>query len=453
MRTSTTLAVVVLTGATITVAAGILGSGPARAASSSTAPESAPAAAPVTRDPLQWPFARTSIWNTPIGRKARYVPAMIRSTGFGVDVDWFVVTKATDPAVPVYLPATSGDSSCRGTRAQHQAPGQQPEARRTQHLPRSYVLPDAISTGNDAGSPHATSAFLQPDRTTLVSYDATARCEPGGPLYGRWSGETSLYGDGITGGHGGSAMSSIGGSIRTGELTGTAPIRHALKLDVWSRYLFYDGATGGKRWPALLADRGAAQQYAGTVKALRMGALLALPPSATVESLGVRSAAGKKVLAALRDYGGYVVGDSGLDAVDLCVEHRASVDFRRSTGRALEADGGLRADMARMVGALAVVDDNTARSIGGHGVRRARWAPPFRAPGSPARPAVPAGSATSAGTPGPSASAIAAAQVAQLEPIRSVPAPVVGALAGGALALLALGLWSGRRVAGGRRGL
>ena len=128
------------------------------------------------------------------------------------------------------------------------------------------------------------------------------------------------------------------------------------------------------------------------------------------------------------------------------------MDFRRRTGHALEADGGLRADMARMVRALAVVDDNGARSIGGHGVRRARWAPPFRASGSPARRAVPAGGATSAGTPGPSASAIATAQVAQLEPIRSVPAPVVEALAGGALALLALGLWSGRRVAGGRRG-
>jgi hypothetical protein len=450
MRTSTTLAVVVLTGATIAVAAGILGSGTARAATGEAALESA--AAPVTRDPLQWPFARTSIWNTPIGTKARYVPAMIRSTGFGVDVDWFVVAKATDPAVPVYLPATSGEHPCRGTRAQHQGPGQ-PEARRTQHLPRSFVLPDAISKGNAASTPHASSAFLQPDGTMLVSYDATARCEPGGPLYGRWSGETSLYGDGIRGGHGGSAMSSIGGSIRTGELTGTAPIRHALKLDVWSRYLFYDPATGGKRWPAVLADRGAAQEYTGIVKALRMGALLALPPSATAESLGVRSAAGKKVLAALRDYGGYVVDDSGLDAVDLGVEHRASVDFRRRTGHALEADAGLRADMARMVRALAVVDDNTASSIGGHGVRRARWAPPFRAPGSPAPRAVPAAGAPGAVIPRPSPSAIATGQVAQLEPIRSVPAPVVGALAGGALALLALGLWSGRRVAGGRRGL
>jgi hypothetical protein len=64
-----------------------------------------------------------------------------------------------------------------------------------------------------------------------------------------------------------------------------------------------------------------------------------------------------------------------------------------------------------------------------------------------------AGGATSAVTPGPSASAIATAQVAQLEPIRSAPAPVIGAVAGGALALLALGLWSGRRVTGGRRGL
>ena len=272
MRTSSTLAVVVLTGATAAVVTGIAGSGTASAASTSAT------RAPVTRDPLQWPFARTSIWNTPLGTKARYVPARIRSTGFGVDVDWFVVTKAADPLVPVYLPATSGEGRCQGTRSRQQAP-RHPEASIEQHLPRSFVLPDTIVRGGVSGTPDTSSAFLQPDKKTLVSYGATARCAPGGPLYGRWSGQTSLYGNGIAGGHGGSAMSSIGGSIRTGELTGSAPIRHALKLDVSGRYLFYDQATGGKRWPAIVADGAAAQQYTGTVQALRMGALLALRPA------------------------------------------------------------------------------------------------------------------------------------------------------------------------------
>jgi hypothetical protein len=423
MRTSTTRRVVVLAAAT--AVAGALAGGAA-----SAAPPPAPSGAvPQTRDPLRWPFARTSIWNTPIGTEARYVPARIRSLAFGVDVDWFVVTRTSDPAVAVRLPGASSEGRCTGDRP---ARGQ-----RRQHLPFSFVLPD--------GARSTSSAFLQPDRVTLVSYDATARCTPGGALHGRWFGETSLHGDGIAGGHGGSGMSSIGGSIRTGELTGRAPIRHALKLEVWSRYLFHDTATGGKRWPATRADGDARQQYRGTVEALRMGALLALPPQATAARLGVRSAAGRKVLAALRDYGGYVVGDSGRDAVDLCVEHQARVDFRKRTGHHLEADAGLRADMVRMAKALAVVDDNSASAVGGHGARRAAWAPPFRALGAP-----PPRASTAASTPAPGpAAVITAGEVVAIEPTRPAAVPTVWGLAVTAFGLLALGLWGGRRFAGG----
>jgi hypothetical protein len=392
-----------------------------------------------TRDPLRWPFARTSIWNTPLGSRARYLPARIASTGFGIDVDWFVVTRAEDRAVPVYRPAGSGQSPCRGTAGGPQAPGPGPAVRR-QHLPRSLVIPGA-GTGADSSSQHDSSAVLQPDGTTLVRYAATARCTPGGPLYGRWSGETSLFGDGIAGGHTGSGMSSIGGSIRTGELTGTAPLRHALKIEVSARYLFYDVATGGERWPARRTDPDAPGRYAGTVQALRMGALLALAPAATAQRLGVRSAAGRRVLAALRDYGAYVVDVSRRDGVDLCVEHSAAADFARRTGHTLDADPGFRADMVRMVRALAVVDDNGPSSIGGHGARRAAWAPPFRA------------AAASASAPGaaPSPSGLTAARIADVESSDLAPTPAIWAVAGGALGLLALGLWSGRRLLSPRR--
>jgi hypothetical protein len=176
-----------------------------------------------------------------------------------------------------------------------------------------------------------------------------------------------------------------------------------------------------------------------------MGALLALPPRATAVRLGVTSATGTKVLAALRDYGAYVVDASGLDAVDLCVEHQAAVDFRKRTGHAIQADAGLRADMARMVRALAVVDDNSAAAIGGHGRRRAAWAPPFRVSGAPAsEPA-------STSAPNPPASAIEAGPVAELGAARHVAAPTVWVLVAAAFGLLALGLWGGRRFAGGTR--
>ena len=459
MRHATAVRAVRVAGTLTVVGAAVVGAGTAAAVgpgpTSATVVRRASAAA--TRDPLQWPFARTSIWNTPIGTRARYVPARIRGTGFGVDVDWFVITRSTDRAVPVYAPAASGTDPCAGNPERQQAgrhPG--PHAPRTQRVPRSLVVAGAAASGDEVGRA-VSSAFLQPDRRTLVSYALTARCTPGGPLYGRWSGETSLYGDGIGGGYGESGLSSIGGSVRTGELTGAGPIRHALKLEVWGRYLFDDQATGGARWPASTAGAGATRHYQGSVAALRMGGLLALPPTASASRLGVRSAAGRTLLAALRDYGAYVVGDSGTDTVDLCVEHEAAADYARRTGHPLATDPGLRADMARMIGALAVVDDNAPTSIGGHGARRARWAPPFRAAGSPASSGSTAAGSGAAGAAAPRparpaapapASVMRAGQVAEIDVHDGAPVLAVWAVAVGALCLLLLGLWAGRRAFG-----
>ena len=95
-----------------------------------------------------------------------------------------------------------------------------------------------------------------------------------------------------------------------------------------------------------------------------------------------------------------------------------------------------------MIAALAVVDDNAPTSVGGHGARRAPWAPPLRAPG--ARPSAPA-----APVPVPAkapAAAVRAAQVADLEPVRGAPLPAIWAVATGALCLLLLGFWAGRRL-------
>src|SRR3954468_3744466 len=59
MRTTRACALVVLPGITATLAAVGLDGGTVSAATSR------PSAGAGTRDPLQWPFARTSIWNTP----------------------------------------------------------------------------------------------------------------------------------------------------------------------------------------------------------------------------------------------------------------------------------------------------------------------------------------------------------------------------------------------------
>jgi len=38
-----------------------------------------------------------------IGSKAKYVDIYIGSKGVGVDTDWFITTKTSNPAVPTYM--------------------------------------------------------------------------------------------------------------------------------------------------------------------------------------------------------------------------------------------------------------------------------------------------------------------------------------------------------------
>lgn len=332
-----------------------------------------------TRDPLQWPFASDSIWNMPIGSDARYVDATIGSRGFGTDIDWFVTTSASDPLVPTYMPGAWGQGRCSGTTPQQQAQWH-PEAAQPLHVPTDLIIPDAITSGSIYSTPNSSSAFLEPDGKTLVNFTVTARCQAGAPLYGTWFGQSDLYGDGIRGGHGASAMSSIGGSIRTGELLGDQPIHHALKVDIWGNWLYYDTNGGGHRWPAVLADAGAPQQYKGSNPALVMGSLLALPPDATPGSLGITSSIGIKLFHALQDYGAYIVDDTGRDVNALCIEHNADVEFQNVMGHSLDQDQEVGSDFGKMMGAVKVVDNNNATSIGGGGTPRAPLAPAFGVP-------------------------------------------------------------------------
>jgi hypothetical protein len=212
-----------------------------------------------------------------------------------------------------------------------------------------------------------------------VNFNVTARCVPGGPLYGSWFGESDIYGDGIRGGHGGSAMSSIGGSIRKGELLNNQPIRHALKIDLWGEWLHYNPSspTPGFRWPAALADSGAPNQYKGSNPALVMGSLLAIPPNVTEQSLGLTTKTGKKIFKAMQDYGAYVVDDSGWDYNYLCIEQSAQVEYETTTGRSIDKDTAFQADFAKIIGAVKVVNNNGWETIGGGGTPRQPLAPPI----------------------------------------------------------------------------
>jgi hypothetical protein len=323
------------------------------------------------RDPLAWPFASNSIWNMPIGANAQYEDVDIGSRGVGVDTDWFIVTKESDPLVPTYLPPTFGEGRASGTTPQPQAQWH-PELGEPIHVPSDLIIPDAVTSGGSYFTPNNSSAFLSPDGKTLDQFNVTARTQADAPLYGYRVGKQDIYGNGTYGGHLGSGMSSIGGSIRKGELLNDQPIHHALKLDIWGKYLHYDSSdpTPGYRWPAALADGGAPSQYQGANPALEMGSLLAIPPSVTAESLGLTTTAGKKLFQALQNYGGYIVDDSGFDYNYLCVEHDAEQEYKATTGHAISDDAGLNTDFNKLIGAVAVVNNNGSTSVGGGGTPR-----------------------------------------------------------------------------------
>ena len=181
-------------------------------------------------------------------------------------------------------------------------------------------------------------------------------------------------------------LSAIGGTIRRGELIGPDPIQHALKLNLFAnQYLSYTiGANGGLgyRWPANSADSyadpalGSPRAYEGTTPGLMMGSLLAIPPNATLESLGITTPAGEKLFYALQNYGGYVADDTGWDTHDIGVEHGVIEEFEAHYGYSFDgSSGSFYDDVMALFSNLHIIDNNSADNIGGGGAPRVPLAP------------------------------------------------------------------------------
>lgn len=302
------------------------------------------------RDPLLWPFAADSIWNTPIGSDAQYVPAGLQpeleSNGeITVDPEHISV----DPGFPL-----------RTLRADGQAGDGA----------RVHVDPDLEHDGSYNGC-----ATLLAEDGRSVWQGQPLQLSPGGDPSWRYttvSEPVDLRGPGIEGCHGGSRMSGIGGSLRVGELDGEEPLRHALKINLHCRDYCWRGTSqsDSKRWPALTADGYWDRGYGGSVPALRMGALLALPPETDLS--GVTSRKARLIAEALRDYGGYVVDDSANDV------HALSADERMlDSGEWPRDDEQFHAQLQEVFTQLQVVDNNGPSSVGGGGEPRAPRAPCF----------------------------------------------------------------------------
>ena len=346
------------------------------------------------RNPLRWPFSTESIWNMPIGSGAEFVHANLPAVPGSGTPNWtdmpaadaeFIFLDPTAPLTPIYE-NTSG-WTVGGNRC-YRSPATNSTVLAWVPMAKNYVV-DGMNTMN------AGAAFLLQDGNTLLHAQPIARCNAGEPAAAllTFPIQESLYGNGITGAHGGSQLSTIGGTLRVGELRPNGlPPRHALKIDIDSETLFAPCATDSQcfRWPARVADSGATSTYGkrappGVSTAMKMGALLAIPGTLDIQSLGLETDAARLLAWTLQNYGAYIVDSSGGPGYNIATEEGPNGSFLaqfeadwkfKFAGRVFFNTPWVR-DIQRLFSNLHVVSNNGPESIGGGGTPRQPLAVPF----------------------------------------------------------------------------
>jgi hypothetical protein len=262
-------------------------------------------------------------------------------------------------------------------------------------------------------------ALLLPDNETIVQMQPAYRCGFGTPLYARWGNATdgapqrfpnttSILEDGTFGAHGGSGLSSIGGSIRLGELlSDTGPIRHALKIEVNNFWYYgrkvlnpktdYNGGRTQYLWPATGSNSGCCPgSYNGTEPHVAPGALLAIPAS-DANQVNTTTVIGHKIKSAMIDYGAYLVDGSGptshgpphANKAAFCMDALVNDEMRRHYGYAMTYPDGVSPsdpedkgaalywDLLHIFRHLQAVVNNGPHSVGGGGTPRVPTKPPI----------------------------------------------------------------------------
>lgn len=333
-----------------------------------------PNATTLRRDPLQQPFSSSSIWNMPIGSGAKYVAAGL--TAVPRNDEWApmpqmddepIILTPTAPLTPLMYNGVGWDS---GDRCVSQG-----DELAKVPIPPGYTLPSSRSNNS--------AAFLMPDGRTILQSQPLTRCTAGGIATSLLTfPPEDLYGLGITGSHGGSGLSAIGGSIRLGELRpGQRGPRHALKVSVDSQYELYKCTeeTDCYRWPATRSDTNSVGDYGSLSDnhntAMKMGALLALPTSVDINTIGLESEPGRELAWTLQNYGAYVVDSTDGAGFSIAAETGPSGSVRDQFLSDYGMDFDVRVndntpwsrDMQRLRLLLSVVDNNTPTTVGGGG--------------------------------------------------------------------------------------
>ena len=312
------------------------------------------------RDKLLWPFGSSAVWNTAIGSAASYEPAGIVAnpnggspTKFDEDADVIVMTPSA-PATNIYYNGAgwSGADRCKA----------QGGVVATAPIPTDYTL------GNDGQNNAA--AFLMADGQTIAQNEPFSRCSVGGhatTLVACTS--VNIYGANPTGCHGGSGLSSLGGTIRIGEFT-SGQIQHVMKVELWAADYYYCCTY---HWPATRVDGYADQtSYGGSNPNLGPGSLLALTPGFNMGSL--TTIPGRILALAFEQYGAYVVDDTFQNAWALATEQgpngTVANEFQGLYGFSMTPAMGdpFMNDIATIFQALQIVTNNSQATPGGGGI-------------------------------------------------------------------------------------
>jgi hypothetical protein len=321
------------------------------------------------RDPRKWPFLSSSIWNTPIGTGAVFHdPGIFRPpfplpNSFYSDDDYFIVTSENDPPTMWYNQGWWGGSGS--------------PCNITGEFVGFINFPANLTVTNHHNDNAA--AILHPDNHTIINTQPLYRCNPGSPVLslqfsGRIAKDDIVFGNGIWGAHGGSGLSSIGGTIRLGELLPDAsPIQHALKLQLNAANYYYDQRPG-YIWPAIQCDSYAfnpnnSHRYGGKDIYLSPGSLLAIPSNLTVN---VTTVPGQKLLFTLKNYGGYLCDDTYFNRGTIGTEHGVTDEFEAAYGYPYNAvpsgpSVAWYTDLLTLFQSLRVVINNSNSTTGGGG--------------------------------------------------------------------------------------
>lgn len=327
-------------------------------------------AAPAGRSPYTWPFSWDSPWNLPVSADAAYAP-----TGITVTSDYSTDASAveyccTDPAQPVKsLTNAELTGGSIGAAAVHVPPGM-----------------SAPGEWNDCA------ALLGIDGDTVYQGQTLLLSAGGNPQFGGTgnypSATVSLKGTGITGAHGGSGLSALGGTLTVADLTGTGAIRHAMKV-CFNGLLYYSSAGAGYQWPAVSADGGYStlgdpNYYGGTNPLVVLGALLALPP--WISPAKYADPLIRRIATAMQCYGAYIVDNTasgpGVPNAFISLNYDAAPYFAGTST--------FSADFHQLLEDLQVITSSTSSTPGGGAIGSDRLAPyaPVFGDGTGAPPSV-----------------------------------------------------------------